>query len=707
MPFLPDPTRPDDDLDSTISVARPVTRVDANSAQPGVRGGPALRALDGVMRAPTRWLAVALPDTANPLLQTGAVANTTFVIAVVTGILLLIWYVPSVHQAFDSVEAMAGAPWTAGLMRSLHRYSSDGCMLFAVVHGLQMLGGRKFAGARWLAWVTGIAMVSLLWVLGWTGYWLVWDQRGQLVAADTAKVIDVLPIFVDPLGRSLLTDASLSSLLFFLVFFLHMILPLPMGVGVWLHVTRLSRTPYFTGRHMTVWIVVTLVALALLAPAGSAARADLQAAPGAMTLDYWYLLPIALAGRMGTAALWAALLISGALLYSVPWSLRRRMPAAAVVHEPRCNACEACYHDCPYAAIKMAPRTDGRTDRPARAVVDPDRCVACGICNGSCETAGIGLPWMPELDHRRQLERWLDAADAPAFVAYVCTESAAGRLSVDPASGRSPDLPGYSVVPIPCAGWVLAHDVERAVRNGARGVLIAGCSSGACAYREGPQWTRARLFGDRKPALRRDIVSLDQVRWVQIDRGDTARLIEEAARFRRGAGAPAVRHGTGWRPRLAALPVAALLAALVYVPSDLPYAGAPHRDPQLVVSFKHSGQREERCRTLTADELSKLPAHMRRAEVCDRGRAPVRMRVRIDGAPVLEKSYAPGGLFGDEVSLAVERIPVTAGRHRVEVEVGDAMDQTVWNYRDDRAVEFTPGRSRVVLFDRASGFTVH
>ena len=87
------------------------------------------------------------------------------------------WYRPSVHQAYASVAATVG-PWAAGLMRSLHRYSSDAAMFFALVHALRLFFERRFTGPRWLAWVTGIVGLGVLWFVGWTGYWLVWDLRG-------------------------------------------------------------------------------------------------------------------------------------------------------------------------------------------------------------------------------------------------------------------------------------------------------------------------------------------------------------------------------------------------------------------------------------------------------------------------------------------------------------------------------------------------
>ena len=141
-------------------------------------------------------------------------------VATVTGIVLLIWYRPSAAQAWQSVEATTLAPFSAGFLRSLQRYSSDVALMFGTIHALRSFLEGRLGGARWLAWVTGGILMGLLWAIGWSGYWLVWDMRAQLVAVGTAKLMDVLPIFGDRVSRSFLTDEGVNSLHFLVVFFM-------------------------------------------------------------------------------------------------------------------------------------------------------------------------------------------------------------------------------------------------------------------------------------------------------------------------------------------------------------------------------------------------------------------------------------------------------------------------------------------------------
>lgn len=713
----PRPGGPDDErLESfapdsveRILAAAPRPAALARPPSADVRGARLLLALERGVLALDHALGRAIPERLNPFLHTGAFAITTFLVALVTGVLLLFWYRPSVHFAYESVAAMAAAPWTAGLVRSLHRYSSDACLFFALGHALRLLLARRFAGARWLAWTTGVGMLGILWLTGWTGYWLVWDERAQRIALGTARAIDVVPVFSEPLARSFLTDAGVNTFLFFVVFFIHMLIPLAMGLAVWLHLARLARPRWVTERPQTLFALAVLLGLSAALPADLAEPSRLATLAHEFGMDWWYLAPLVLTDRLSGGALWTLAAAGGLAAASLPFALvRRRAPAAEVIAE-RCNACEQCYADCPFNAISMVPRTDGNPKFATQAFVSPSACVGCGICAGSCSSAGVGLPEFAVHDQRRRVARWI--ADARArgerpHVAFVCAESAGGGLAVDPETGLCDALPGWRVAQVPCAGWVHGYGLEHVLRFGADGALVAACAPGDCHFREGTRWTRERLAGERDPSVRADRVPRERLRLVELGATRTRELVALARAFRAGGAAP--DRTPGRLATAAALAVVGVaLAALLGGVSVLGYASPRFGGSQLLVSFKHPGQLSEQCRELGEEEKARRPVHMRQARVCERQRSPVRLRVAVDGAPVLEKTYAPGGLSGDLNSVALEPIPLPAGEHRVSLALGDGPDPAEWGYASETVQEFVPGERRVVLFDRLAGFTWH
>jgi hypothetical protein len=98
---------------------------------------------------------------------------------------------------------------------------------------------------------------------------------------------------------------------------------------------------------------------------------------------------------------------------------------------------------------------------------------------------------------------------------------------------------------------------------------------------------------------------------------------------------------------------------------------------------------------------------MRRDQICARRRSPVRLRVSLDGKEVLKQTYPPGGIWGDQNSVAVEHIAVAPGERHLVVAIGDSADPEEWSYTVEETTAFDEGARRVLSFDRLAGFELH
>ncbi len=676
-----------------------------DSGLPGVkvRGAGSLRAVDRAFSRFDGWLDRYMPESLNPLARTGAIANTCLLVAVVSGILLLFWYSPSVRSAYDSLEALRDGSGLGQFVRSLHRYSSDACMLFILLHVVRVLVSLKFTGARSLAWVSGFVLMGVIWLIGWTGYWLVWDERGQQVALGTVRFFSFLPFLGDPLARSFLANDTVPSLLFFLVFFTHMLLPLAVAFLLWLHLSRVSRPNLLTGKALTFWILGTLVVLSVLMPAESAGRADLSSRPDGFEMDWWYLWPLVLTDRLGGGMLWAVTFVGALGLCGIPWWLAERSKevSTARVDEDACQGCTLCSKDCPFDAIRMVERKGGGKGSGAMAVVDSDRCVSCGICTGACDSDAIALPGFEIPAEKESVAAWIRArreAGESAWVAYLCGEAAAGGLNVNPVTFTSPALPGYRTRKVPCAGWVGAPLIEFILQAGASGVLVVGCESGEARFREGGEWLEQRLAGKRKPVLRRRRADPERVLFLRGEGARPGKLAESAAAFRASLEKPSVRPAK----RFAAVAVGGLLAGVLAVAtwlgSDAPYR-APDTAPEIVVSFSHSGAFLEAERRLSSEELERLPAHMRAETASGGRRAPVRLRVTVDGSVLVDREYRPRGFRRDGPSTALETIEMPAESGYLRVQLNDSADPETWTHEWSGMIDFSARDRRVLLFE--------
>jgi ferredoxin/coenzyme F420-reducing hydrogenase delta subunit len=677
---------------------------------PPTRAAGLLSAGDRLATRLDALLERALPRAVNPLAQLGPAVNAMIVLAVASGVAMLLWYSASLPQAWSSLAGL-GPRSLGGIVRSLHRYSSDLLMLLVLAHAFRTLLARKFADARWLAWVSGVAMLGLVWFIGWTGYWLVWDVRAQLLALDTIRALDVLPVFGEPLLRLYASDRTVPSLFFFVVFFLHMVLPLGIAVGLGLHVARLSRARLLPDWRLSAWLAGAVLLAALVFPAVNAAPAAMAVKPAAFTMDWWYLWPLAVTRRLSGGGVWLAAFGAAAGFMTVPWWLarrRRREVFQAKVDVSRCFACTLCSHDCPFGAITMVPRTDGKPF-PSQAQVDPDRCIGCGVCAGACDTQGIGLPWLDARTLMRTLEAGVAAdvarGERPAL-AFVCSQGDGGAERFQTAAWTA-RLPGYAIHPVPCAGWIEPKLVERLLGKGAFAVLIIGCASGEAFCKEGNQWMSARLAGTREPALRPERVDPSRVAYVTFDPNRPSALTALSVRLRDGGMEPGMMtNGTGHAPTrflagaaILALGIAALLGA-----SAAPFRDPASQAPEFVFAFRANGEWLDASAIKTVDpEHDDRPVHMRTVLPMGRTRAAVTVRIAIDGQ-AMEQTVKPKGVKSDGLSVGEIRLPLGPGRHRVEVGLatGPGRDAPVQSW--SAPIEARPGRVAVLSYDPVHGF---
>lgn len=119
--------------------------------------------------------------------------------------------------------------------------------------------------------------------------------------------------------------------------------------------------------------------------------------------------------------------------------------------------------------------------------------------------------------------------------------------------------------------------------------------------------------------------------------------------------------------RLAAGLVSALVLAGVVAASHLLVTFHPSDDALLRVAWSARPERVESCRTLSEEELEKLPAHMRQRVVCEGTTARYRLDILRDGQPLSSTVLRGGGLRHDRQLYAFQELPVPHGSSTFEV----------------------------------------
>ena len=458
-------------------------------------------------RAFTRFEAIfeyAFGQRNTPFAWLGALGWYFYWIVAATGVYLYIFFDTGITDAYASVEYMTHDQWyVAGIMRSLHRYASDALVVVVVLHVFREFAFDRLRGRRFFAWLTGVPLLAFIYLCGISGYWLVWDQLAQYVAVATTEWLDTLPLFGEPIANNFLNSTTLGGRFFTLMVFIHIFGPLFMLLLMWVHIQRHSAAKVNPPRPLAIGTLGVLVVLSLVFPAFSQGPADLDVVPTELGFDWFYLAGYPLLDIVPGGQLWLYLFAAFLALAVLPWMPPAKRVPPAVVNLENCNGCTRCFDDCPFSAINMVPRTDGRAYE-IEPVVNVNQCTSCGICAGACPTStpfrrsgplqpGIELPHRSIADLRDDL---VTGTEKARVVVFACDTGDADKLEQD----------GVKVIRLPCVGMLPPSFVDFALaRHHAEGVMIAGCAEGDCHHRLGNEWTIERMARRRDPYLRQRV----------------------------------------------------------------------------------------------------------------------------------------------------------------------------------------------------------
>ena len=273
---------------------------------------------------------VAFGDKLNPFYHLGTISFWQFWLLVGTGLYLYIFAETGIHDAYHSVERITHNQWWAGgIMRSIHRYATDGMILTMILHLLRHFAYDRYRGFRSFSWLTGVALIWLVYIAGVNGFMLVWDKLAQFVVIATAEWFDVLPMFNGTLIRNFLYLESVNSRLFTLLAFVHIGAPLIVVFIMWIHVQRVPRAHINPPRPISIAVTLMFVVLALVKPILSqGGEADMSVVPTNIDFDWFELPVLALVYVTNPLHLWLWVLGLTALLFLIPWLPPKRRGAA-------------------------------------------------------------------------------------------------------------------------------------------------------------------------------------------------------------------------------------------------------------------------------------------------------------------------------------------------------------------------------------------
>jgi cytochrome b6 len=243
----------------------------------------------------------------------GGVSLFLFIIQVVTGILLLLYYKSGEELAFESINFIMSKVQFGWLIRSVHSWTANLFILSAMIHMFSVFFEKAYRKPREITWITGMLMFFLLLGFGFSGYLLPWNELAFFatkVGTDIAGIVPVVgkPMLVFLRGGDEVTGATLSRFfgfhvavlpgLFTVFLGIHLLLVQRQGMSEPLHIKEESERksmpffPNFVLRDLTLWLLVLnlLAILAVFFPWELGKKADPFAPAPAGIKPEWYFL---------------------------------------------------------------------------------------------------------------------------------------------------------------------------------------------------------------------------------------------------------------------------------------------------------------------------------------------------------------------------------------------------------------------------------
>lgn len=188
-----------------------------------------------------------LPKHGNTLpYMIGGITVFGFVVLIVTGILLTLFYDPNPDTANASVMAIQHDVTLGWLVRGVHFWAAQAVLISVTLHMVRVFITGAFKRPREFNWILGVILLAITLNFYFSGTILKWDEESFQGVAEIKELSKFLGPFGVPLSPSLAPNVPMLARMYAI----HIaILPIVIGAVVGLHLLlvhhfNISRLPW-------------------------------------------------------------------------------------------------------------------------------------------------------------------------------------------------------------------------------------------------------------------------------------------------------------------------------------------------------------------------------------------------------------------------------------------------------------------------------
>jgi cytochrome b6 len=172
----------------------------------------------------------------------GTLSLATFLILVGTGIPLMLYYHPSVPQAYADMKDLQFVVSAGVFLRNLHRWSAHAMVLLVFAHMFKVFYRGAYRPPREFNWVIGVVLLIITLFLSYTGYLLPWDQLAYWAITVGSNIMSAVPVLGNKMRFLMLGGNSVNANALLRFYVLHcVILPLAAILFIGIHFWRIRK----------------------------------------------------------------------------------------------------------------------------------------------------------------------------------------------------------------------------------------------------------------------------------------------------------------------------------------------------------------------------------------------------------------------------------------------------------------------------------
>ena len=177
----------------------------------------------GLVGATKYFLFRKVPPETNWFHTLGSATLTAFLVQLVTGVILAMYYKPDPESAYSSIQAITNDLTLGWLVRGMHRWGASVFIILLFLHmgRVFLFGAYKYP--RELNWLIGAILLTLALAEGLTGYLLPWDQTSYWATVVAININANAPIAGPFLGDFLRGGAEIGGDTLARFYSLHML----------------------------------------------------------------------------------------------------------------------------------------------------------------------------------------------------------------------------------------------------------------------------------------------------------------------------------------------------------------------------------------------------------------------------------------------------------------------------------------------------